>query len=88
MKKNLLNITEILNMFWEAPNMALFDQHIISAVLQRSTASLERDRFIGTGLPFKKIGKLVRYKKQDVLDWLQENAPTINSTTQHRNMRG
>ncbi len=82
MTKNVLNMPETLNIFWSAPIMALFDQTIISTVLQRSTASLERDRFIGAGIPYKKIGRLVRYEKQEVLDWLDKNAPTIRSTTQ------
>jgi hypothetical protein len=83
MAKKELNTSKILNVFWDAPPPALFDQNVISIVLQRSTASLERDRFIGAGLPFKKVGRLVRYVKLDVLDWLQKNAPTIISTTEY-----
>jgi hypothetical protein len=79
-----LNISEVLNIFWSAPSMALFDQKIVALVLQKSTASLERDRFVGSGIPFKKMGRLVRYAKQDVLDWLQKSAPTVVSTTQHQ----
>lgn len=44
MSKKSLEISETLDIFWSAPAMALFDQQILSIVLQRSTASLERDR--------------------------------------------
>jgi hypothetical protein len=82
MKKKELNISETLNIFWAAPEMALFDQNVVSVILQRSTSSLERDRFVGIGVPFKRVGRLIRYAKQDVLIWLQKNAPTISSTSQ------
>lgn len=83
MIKSELNTSEILNISWAAPMMAMFDQNVVSIILQKSLASLERDRFVGGGLPFRKIGRLVRYVKQDILDWLQKSAPIICSTVQH-----
>jgi hypothetical protein len=83
MTKKNLNTAEVLNIFWLAPPMSLFDQNVLSIVLQRSTASLERDRYIGTGIPFKRVGRQIRYVKQDVLDWLQNTAPTVFSTSEN-----
>lgn len=56
--------------FYSAPNDALFDQKTIAAVRGCSTATMERDRWAGGGIPFRKIGGKVRYKKADVLNWL------------------
>lgn len=72
------------NLFWEACDEALFSQKPIADVLQLSEATLERNRWIGAGIPFLKIGKSVRYRKKDVLAWLQKHAPTVSSTSQYK----
>lgn len=83
MVKQKLTIAETIAIFWNAPPTALFDQNIISIVISRSPASLERARWAGFGgPPFKRIGnRSIRYEKQAVLDWINQ-LPTLSSTTQ------
>lgn len=71
----------LINEFESAPDNALFSQMTIAAVRQCSLATIERDRWAGTGVPFIKIGRLVRYRKSDVRAWLG-NHPVVQSTTQ------
>lgn len=56
--------------FESAPDSALFDQKIISIIRDCSTATLERNRWAGGGIPFIKIGHKVRYRKGVVTEWL------------------
>lgn len=74
----------IINDFWVESDEALFNQKTISEVLKISEAKLERDRWLGNGIPFLKLGRSVRYRKGDVTKWLQKHAPTVTSTTQHK----
>lgn len=48
---------------------------------QCSIYTVERDRWVGTGVPFIKIGRLVRYRKSDIRAWLAAQ-PVVRSTTQ------
>lgn len=46
----------------------------LGAILGLSSASLCQDRYLGIGIPFIKIGaKRVRYLRDDVLKYLQDN---------------
>lgn len=46
----------------------------LAEFLQVSTEALAQDRFHGRGIPFVKIGaKRVRYLREDVLKYLQDN---------------
>ena len=38
----------------------------------RAVSSLEKDRLTGSGPPYVKLGRLVRYRQSDVLAWLDE----------------
>lgn len=42
--------------------------------LQMNRQSLARMRALGTGPRAYKVGAAVRYKREDVLDWLEEGA--------------
>lgn len=42
---------------------------------------MERDRWAGGGIPFLKIGRAVKYRKSDVLAWLEQYQPQ-NSTSE------
>lgn len=64
-----------------APDNTLFKQQTIAAVLNCSLATLEHGRWAGSGIPFLKVGHLVRYRKADVQHWLSERQP-VQSTTQ------
>lgn len=47
---------------------------------QTSTRSLANDRYLGKGPRFIKLGKLVRYRRSDVLAHLDENVHTRTDT--------
>ncbi|MGZ5054440.1 MAG: helix-turn-helix domain-containing protein [Methylobacter sp.] len=61
--------------FYAAPDTSLFNQTIVAHVRDCSTATMERDRWAGGGIPFIKIGRSVKYKKADVLAWLEQYQP-------------
>ena len=66
--------------FYAAHHDALFDQITIAAIRGCSTATMERDRWAGGGIPYIKICRAVRYRKSDVLTWLAQYQ-TQNSTS-------
>ncbi len=70
---------QVLSFFEQAPEDAVFDQKVISFVRDCSTSTLERDRFVGQGIPFVKIGRLVRYRKSDVVGWLNQHQPRTST---------
>jgi hypothetical protein len=61
--------------FYSAPDTALFNQVTVAHVRDCSTATLERDRWAGGGIQFIKIGRAVKYRKADVLNWLEQYKP-------------
>ena len=69
-----------LTEFNSADDSTLFNQTVIAHVLDCSTATMERDRWLGGGIPYIKINRLVRYRKSDVLAWLAQFIPQ-NSTS-------
>lgn len=75
-------VSQILHEFWSSPEEALFDQKIVAAVLDCSESSCERDRWAGTGPPFKKIGRRVVYVKRDIVGWINGH-PTFSSTSEY-----
>lgn len=52
---------------------ALLTQQQVSAYLGKSQAWAERSRWDGTGPRFVKVGKAVRYRAEDVREWLECN---------------
>lgn len=73
---------EAVIVFWNAPLEALFDQKVVAKVRDCSEALLERERWEGKGPQFYKLGRLVRYKKADVLAWLNARS-AFNSTSEY-----
>ncbi len=67
--------------FYGAPDDALFGQDVIALVRGCSTATMERDRWAGTGIQFIKVNRAVRYRKSDALAWLAK-CQTLNSTSE------
>ena len=63
---------QFLAEFNSADDSTLFNQTVIAHVLDCSTATMERDRWLGGGIPYIKINRLVRYRKADVLKWLSQ----------------
>lgn len=70
----------LINEFEIAPDSALFSQETVAAILDCSLATIERDRWIGKGIPFAKFGRLVRYRKADICEWLAQHR-SFQSTT-------
>lgn len=64
--------TKALAEFYAASDDALFNQITVAHVRDCSTATMERDRWSGGGIPFIKIGRAVKYRKSDVLTWLEK----------------
>ena len=82
MRKYYSSPSDILNHFWDAPITAVFDQNVVSLATSRSISSLQRARWAGFGGPcFIKIGRSVRYRKSDVLRFLDACKP-FQSTTE------
>jgi hypothetical protein len=77
---------EHLDLFYTAPENALFDQITVAHIRGCSPALLERDRWEGKNIPFMKIGRAVRYRKSDVLAWINQFQPR-QSTSETKNNR-
>lgn len=71
-------LTEFLNL----PADALTDQNHVAAYLDCSSGKLERDRWAGTGLPYLKIGRSVRYRKADVLAFVERSRRISTTETE------
>lgn len=72
---------DLINQYEIAPLSALFSQETLAAILDCSIATMERDRWVGKGVPFAKFGRLVRYRKSEIKNWL-ESHQSFQSTTQ------
>lgn len=79
--KPQLKRLDLITEYEQAPDSALFSQIMVAALLDCSLATIERDRWAGTGIPFVKIGRLVRYRKSDIKEWLNKHK-SVNSTSQ------
>lgn len=79
-KKPHLTRGEALAEFDRAPDTALFNQTVIAHIRDCSIATLERDRWAGGGVPFLKIGRAVKYRKSDVLNWLGKHHPQASTS--------
>ncbi|NGZ29553.1 MAG: helix-turn-helix domain-containing protein [Magnetococcales bacterium] len=71
---------DLLQEFESAPATALFDQGMVAAIRGCSPKTCERDRWAGGGVPFRKVGRLVRYAKADILKWIEQHA-VVTSTS-------
>jgi predicted DNA-binding transcriptional regulator AlpA len=67
------------NVFAQSP-IRLLKQKEVAALVSKSEAWLERMRWLGGGIPYKKIGRSVRYDEREVLRWISEQ-PTRTSTS-------
>ena len=72
---------DLITEYETAPDSALFSQDTVAAILDCSLATIERDRWIGKGIPFSKFGRLVRYQKTDIREWLEKHK-SFRSTTE------
>ncbi len=72
---------DLMREYEQAPDSALFSQDTVAALRGCSVALIERDHWAGTGVRFIKMGRLVRYRKQDIREWLASHI-AFQSTTQ------
>ena len=61
-------------------SLRLLTQRETAGILKKSEAWLERSRWDGTGPPFKKIGRSVRYVEAELFAWI-ESHPSVSSTS-------
>lgn len=50
----------------------------IAELLNISIAKLRRDRWLGNGLPFVRIGRTVRYSREQIAKYLEQNTVTAS----------
>jgi hypothetical protein len=55
--------------------------HDVSRITGRARSTLQKDRVAGTGIPFIRIGRLVRYRQSDVQGYLAA-LPAYRSTSE------
>lgn len=79
--KSQLSRIDLIREYESAPDCALFTQETIAAIRNCSLATIERDRWIGIGVPFIKMGHLVRYRKSEIRAWLDQQI-AVQSTSQ------
>lgn len=53
------------------PPLLTADQ--LAELLQTTAAALAQDRYQGRGVPYTRVGRRIRYLKEDVLKYLQDN---------------
>ena len=70
---------DLLAEFDGAPDWALFNQKSVAAIRNCSEALLERDRWAGGGIPFVRDGRSVRYRKADVVTFLNRHKTAIST---------
>lgn len=71
---------DLINEYERAPDWALFPQVTIAAIRDCSIATVERDRWAGTGVRFIKMGRLVRYRKSDIRAWLEQHQAVCSTS--------
>lgn len=45
----------------------------VAEYIRASKQSLDQDRYLGRGLPYVRIGRKIRYRREDVLQYLDAN---------------
>jgi len=79
--KRLLLIRE----YEEASDDTFFSQNTVAALRNCSLSTIERDRWAGIGVRFRKLGRMVRYRKSDIKKWF-EKQDTFQSTAQSQHL--
>jgi Helix-turn-helix domain len=62
-------------------NAVLLDDWQVAEITGRARPTLQKDRLRGGGIPFVRIGRLVRYRRSDVGRWLA-GLRTLHSTSE------
>jgi len=59
----------------------LLSDRDVEKITGRARSTLQKDRVTGTGIPFIRLGRLVRYRQSDVTDYLAA-LPSLRSTSE------
>jgi hypothetical protein len=59
----------------------LLSDRDVEKITSRARSTLQKDRVTGTGIPFARIGRLVRYRQSDVTAFL-DALPRRRSTSE------
>ena len=59
----------------------LLDDRDVAQITGRARSTLQKDRLIGTGIPFVRLGRLVRYRMSDVNAYLA-SLPSLRWTSE------
>jgi predicted DNA-binding transcriptional regulator AlpA len=59
----------------------LLSDRDVEKITGRARSTLQKDRVAGTGIPFVRIGRLVRYRSEDVADFL-DSLQSCRSTSE------
>jgi len=62
------------------PDTLLSDRDV-ARIIGRARSTLQKDRVSGQGIPFVRVGRLVRYRAEDVERFLKA-LPTCRSTSE------
>lgn len=81
-----VDLSSAVTQFWKAHDEALFPQPVLTAITGLSPAYFERGRWAGYGPKFLKLGRMVRYRKADIVDWINQRPP-VASTSEIRSGR-
>ena len=80
-------MTKYIQKFLDADNEALLETKIVAAFTGLSCSWFNNKAVYGGGIPYIKIGNKRRYKKCDVLIWLEKNCPKVNSTSEYKEVK-
>lgn len=59
----------------------LLSDRDVERITGRARSTLQKDRVVGSGIPFVRIGRLVRYRQSDVQSYL-DALPVRRSTSE------
>ncbi len=59
----------------------LLSDRDVEKITGRARSTLQKDRVTGTGIPFVRLGRLVRYRQSDVTAFL-DGLPRCHSTSE------
>lgn len=65
----------------------LLDQKTAAKLLGLSVRTLERHRVAGTGPRFARLGRLVRYRENDLIEWIDSNLRNSTAEMSRRDYR-
>lgn len=77
-----ISTADLRTEFWRAPNESLLNRKTTAAGMGYTVGWLESVATNGGGPILTKIGRSVRYRKSDVLAWLNANSRRIRSTAE------